>query len=61
MKNQTLASKNDTAKALSVSPRTVDYLVKQGRIPSVRIGSRRLFDLADVIEALKAGSAEPGA
>ena len=52
-----LISKNDTAKALSVSPRTVDTLVKEGRIPSVKVGGRRLFDIAEVIAALKAGSA----
>ena len=59
MQKNALVSKNDTAKAVSVSPRTIDNLVKAGKIRSVRIGSRRLFDLDEVIADLKAGNADP--
>ena len=54
-----LANKGTVLKAVPVSPRTLDYLVKAGKIPSVRVGSRRLYDVADVIAALKSGSADP--
>ena len=51
-----LNSKKDTAAAVSISTRTLDTLVKQGRVPSIKIGSRRLFDIPEVIAALKSGN-----
>lgn len=57
--NSKLNNKKDTATAVSISTRTLDTLVKEGRVPSVKIGSRRLFDIAEVIAALKSGSANP--
>lgn len=42
---------------LSVSPGTIDNLRRSGELPSVKIGTRRLFDMADLrrfIEARKA-------
>jgi len=45
------------ADALSVSPGTIDNLRRSGELPSVKIGTRRLFDMADLrcfIEARKA-------
>lgn len=59
MQKQTLQSKGETAKAVSLSPRTIDNLVRDGKIPSVRVGTRRLFDVDEVIASLKAGSADP--
>ncbi len=54
-----LLSKAELARALSLSTRTIDHLVAAGKIPSVRVGTRRLFDPEDVAAALKAGSAAP--
>jgi excisionase family DNA binding protein len=42
---------------LSVSPGTIDNLRRSGELPSVKIGTRRLFDMADLrrfIDARKA-------
>ena len=42
---------------LGVSPGTIDNLRRSGELPSVKIGTRRLFDMADLrrfIEARKA-------
>jgi excisionase family DNA binding protein len=33
---------------LSVSPGTIDNLRRSGELPSVKIGTRRLFDMADL-------------
>jgi excisionase family DNA binding protein len=46
-----------TAKALGITTRTVNRLVSRSEIPSVKIGARRLFDLHEVIEALKCRNA----
>lgn len=59
MKENGLKSKHEMAKILSVSPRTLDNLLKDGSVPSIRIRNRRVFDPAEVIDALKAGSASP--
>ncbi len=61
MESKILRSKIETAKAISISPRTLDNLVRDGKVPSVRIGTRRLFDLDDVTAALKSGCAAPAA
>lgn len=45
------------ADALGVSPGTIDNLRRSGELPSVKIGTRRLFDMADLrrfIDARKA-------
>ena len=52
-----LVSKTTVAKATSLSARSVDNLVAAGKIPSVKVGRRRLFDIAEVIAALKAAGA----
>jgi excisionase family DNA binding protein len=57
--NRHLISKPEIAKALSLSTRTLDKLVAAGKIPSVRVGTRRLFDPEEVTAALKAGVAAP--
>lgn len=59
MKSHFLASKSEIAKALSLSTRTIDKLVAAGKIPSVRVGTRRLFDPGEVTAALKSGVASP--
>lgn len=57
MQTQFLAEKTTVAKATTLSLRTIDNLVAAGKIPSVKVGRRRLFDIAEVIAALKAGGA----
>ena len=37
---------------ISVSRSTIDRMTRAGRIPSVKIGRRRLFNPTDVVEAL---------
>ena len=48
-----LSTIKETAKALRVSTRTVNAMLANGTIPSVRIGRRRLFNVARVIESLE--------
>lgn len=55
-----LADRLEAAWLLRVSPGTIDNLRRRGELPSVKIASRRLYDVADLkrfIEARK-GSAE---
>jgi excisionase family DNA binding protein len=59
MQQRYLYSKSELAKSLSLSTRSIDSLVSSGRIPSVRVGTRRLFDPSEVTAALKAGVAAP--
>ncbi len=59
MQQRYLYSKSELAKALSLSTRTIDLLVAKNRIPSCRVGTRRLFDPEEVTAALKAGVAAP--
>lgn len=52
-----LMDRLEAAQALGVSPGTIDNLRRSGELPSVKIGTRRLFDMADLhrfIEARKA-------
>lgn len=52
-----LVDRREAAEALGVSPGTIDNLRREGELPSVKIGARRLFDMADLrgfIEARKA-------
>jgi excisionase family DNA binding protein len=59
MDTKLFASKTEIAKALTLSTRTIEKLVAAGKIPSVRVGSRRLFDPEAVTAALKTGVASP--
>ena len=43
-----LVDRIETARLLGVSPSTVDNLRRAGDLPSVKIGSRRLFRVADL-------------
>ena len=40
---QELLTRLETAKYLRISPATLDRLVREGRIPSVLVGRRRMF------------------
>lgn len=55
-----LVDRREAARLLGVSPGTVDNLRNRGELPSLKIASRRLYDVADLrrfIEARKgAGS-----
>jgi excisionase family DNA binding protein len=53
---QLLVDGNRLADLLSVSRPTVDRLVRDGRIPSIRMGARRLYRPTAVIEALEASN-----
>ena len=51
-----LVDRLEAARLLGVSPGTIDNLRTRGELPSVKLLSRRLFDLADLrryIEAAK--------
>ena len=48
-----LSTITETAKALRVSVRTVNTMLANGTIPSVRIGRRRLFNVATIIDLLE--------
>ena len=51
--NRKLISKKDLAKELSVSPRTIDNLVRQKHIPVLRFSPRLVrFDLCKCLSAL---------
>ena len=43
-----LVDRLNAAQALGVSPGTIDNLRRSGELPSVKIGTRRLFDMADL-------------
>ena len=46
--NWLLVDRLEAAQALSISPGTIDNLRRSGQLPSVKIGTRRLFDVADL-------------
>lgn len=51
-----LIDRLEAARLLGVSPGTIDNLRNRGELPSLKIGARRLFDVADIhrfIEAKK--------
>ena len=43
-----LYSRRDAARALSLSIRSIDYLIGTGRLPTRRIGGKILIPVADV-------------
>jgi excisionase family DNA binding protein len=43
----------ETSKFLKISMSTLNRLIKQDRIPSYKIGDRRLFDKDELIEWMK--------
>ena len=51
-----LVDRREAARLLGVSPGTIDNLRTRGELPSLKLRSRRLFDMADLrryIEAQK--------
>lgn len=51
-----LIDRLEAARLLGVSPGTIDNLRNRGELPSLKLGARRLFDVADlhhIIEAKK--------
>ena len=51
-----LVDRREAARLMGVSPGTIDNLRTRGELPSLKLLSRRLFDLADLrryIEAAK--------
>ena len=54
-----LTDARETAEALSVSEKTLwNYSQPRGPIPCYRLGSRVLYDLREVIEAIKGSRGE---
>lgn len=51
--NSLLTDRDQTAQLLNISLSTLDKLVKENAIPSINVGAKRLFDAAEVVEALK--------
>ena len=51
-----LVGADELARLLSISRPFVDRLRAEGRIPSILVGTRRLFDPSDVVAALKEAS-----
>ncbi len=47
-----LVDRREAARVLSVSPGTIDNLRTRGELPSVKIGARRLYDVADLIRLI---------
>ena len=52
--NPILNDREETARLLNLSTSTLDKLVRQSLVPSIQVGTKRLFDLQDVANALKA-------
>jgi excisionase family DNA binding protein len=46
--NHTYLTRNEAARYLRIGTATLDNLVAAGEIPSVKLGGRRLFRIADV-------------
>lgn len=43
-----LIDRLEAARLLGVSPGTIDNLRNRGELPSLKLGARRLFDVADL-------------
>ena len=54
-----LVSRNEAAAMLSLSPRSVGFLVSACKLPSVRLGRRSLIRMADLVAFSEAGSSAP--
>ena len=55
-----LVDRREAARLLGVSPGTIDNMRNREELPSIKIGARRLFAVAD-LEALVAARREGGA
>jgi hypothetical protein len=54
-----LYSRRDAAGALSLSVRSIDYLISTGRLPTRRVGGKILVPVADVRRFAKHDHPEP--
>jgi excisionase family DNA binding protein len=54
-----LLNKKEIAEATRLSTRAIDKLCAAGKIPSFKVGTRRLFNRKAVIDALASGVASP--
>ena len=57
---QLLLTPRETAKALSISERTLSTLTKDGTIPSIKLGGSRRYRVSDIeamLDHLQSGSA----
>lgn len=52
-------SVSDLAELTTLAPRTVRALLADGRLPSVRVGRRRLIPLREALGALRTAGDEP--
>ena len=52
-------SRTEAAVMLSLSPRSIGFLVADGRIPSFLVGRRSLIRTADLYAFIEAGSTAP--
>ncbi len=48
-----LTDREQTAQLLNISLSSLDKLVKENAVPSINVGSKRLFDPTEAVEALK--------
>ncbi|MDX2146587.1 MAG: helix-turn-helix domain-containing protein [Planctomycetota bacterium] len=48
-----LVDRREAARLLGVSPGTVDNLRLRGELPSLKIASRRLYDVADLLRFIE--------
>ncbi|WP_436716643.1 excisionase family DNA-binding protein [Roseiconus lacunae] len=51
-----LVDAGELARAISLSRPTIDRLVSRDKIPSVKVGGRRLFSIEEVVGSLKKAS-----
>lgn len=48
-----LVTKKEVAQFISVTTRTIEVMVRDGRIPVIRLGRTVRFSLADVLEHIR--------
>ena len=58
---QILVSRQDAAKALSVSVRSVDYMIARGELPARKLGKRTLIPRAALEKFARGSEAATGA
>lgn len=52
-----LVDRREAGRLLGVSPGTIDNLRTRGELPSVKIATRRLFDVADLLRFVESRKA----
>ena len=53
-----LVSRRDAARLLGLCQRSIDLLAKDGRLPSIKIGDRKMFRTGDLVNFAEVGCAE---